>query len=91
MNEHLRDFIAKLAAEAERRAGWLEFEDCDGVGHLVGGGLACHEDRVAFEDDCGLFAEMPYRMIAAVRTGRQGENGAGRRRPLPAFAPDLAA
>ena len=91
MNEHLRDFIAKLAEEAERRTGWLELEGCDGAAHLVGGSLACHEDGVAFEDDSGLLAEMPYRLIAAVRTGRQGEPGAGRRRPLPAFAPNLAA
>lgn len=91
MNEHLRDFIAHLAEEAERRAGWLELEGSDGAAHLVGGSLACHEDGVAFEDDSGLLAEMPYRLIAAVRTGRQGEPGTGRRRPLPAFAPNLAA
>ena len=91
MNEAMRDWVARIAAETERRCGWLEFEASDGSARLVGGGLAYGDNAVAFEDDSGLAAELAYGAILAVRTGRQGETGAGRRRPAPQVLDDLAA
>lgn len=91
MNELYRDFIEHMTLEAAKQADWIEFEEAGGGARLVGGPVACHVDRVSFEDDSGLMTEIPYGAITAIRTGRQGEGGAGLRRSVPAFATDLAA
>jgi hypothetical protein len=91
VNDVLRDWITQLAKETERRCDWLEFEEPGGGRHLVAGSLFCDEDGVAFDDDSGMRAAIPYAAIVAVRTGRQGEDTAGKRRRLPAIISRLAA
>jgi hypothetical protein len=83
VNDRVRDWIAAIAAEMERRQGWMEFEAVGGLRLLVGGDVECGESCVAFDDDSGSRAEMDYEAIRAIRTGRQGEPGAGRRRAVP--------
>ena len=91
MNDAMRNWVARIAADIESRSGWLAFEAADGSDRLVAGALACRDDAVEFEDDSGLTSELAYEAILAVRTGRQGEAGYGRRRQAPRFADDLAA
>lgn len=91
MNETLREWVVRIAAESERRCDWLEFEADDGSARLVAGELACRDDRVEFEDDSGLVAELAYGAIRAVRTGRQGEATMSVRRTAPPLMGDLAA
>ncbi|MCX5511962.1 hypothetical protein C3941_07815 [Kaistia algarum] len=91
MNDRIRDWIATIAAEAERRDGWLEFEAAGGATLLVGGDVECGDESVAFDDDSGFRSEVAYAAIRAIRTGRQGEPGAGRRRAAPDFRARIAA
>lgn len=77
MAETVRELIARLSAEIERDDGWMEIDLVDDGPCLVGGSIVCGAEIVEFDDDSGFRAAVPYDLVCAVRTGRQGfhENG----------------
>ncbi len=71
MTETARQLIARLRDEVESGRLWLEIRSFDDGVHLVSGGVECHDDSVAFDDDSGFRNVLAYRLIEAVRSGRQ--------------------
>ncbi|HWJ73184.1 MAG TPA: hypothetical protein VNX29_08475 [Kaistia sp.] len=73
MMETVREMIARIDADMQAAAGWIEIERRDDGAHLASGALRCQADAVEFDDDAGLTTRIPYGQVVAIRFGRQGE------------------
>ncbi|SHG29731.1 hypothetical protein SAMN02745157_3947 [Kaistia soli DSM 19436] len=73
MMETVREMIARIDAEMQAAAGWLEIERLEDGPHLASSGVRCQADAVEFDDDAGFTTRIPYGSVVAIRFGRQGE------------------